>query len=815
MDIPQPPEDIDLRNIIDKLAQFVARNGLEFEQMTKNKQKGNPKFQFLYGGEYFKYYQYKVSTEQAIFKQQQQLISIPPPTQIAVTEPNTWTASPVHLTAQQTIEIDHIIQQQDTLREQIKQSEQNLSAQHNVLMQQQQAAIEGAVAKCEAADLQREADDCGIVLTELNSILQPIIESCTKDSISNGKSWFLQHASTKQKSSCIVQCLLYRVLQSSTFPQKLHVIYLVNDLLHHSARKNACDLKDALELAVVPMFCNASIAATEEQKLKLDKLVKLWESKANYLKSDTLEKLHNPIKSYQQYQSDQMAKYATEVASIADQTKITFEGYQSQHQAFVCHAMQQIMDLQQQRQTIEQQKPHIPLSEPPVTTQAQNSGIIPLETIQASLQQTIQSLSQSNMSNLNQQPPQQTFPIQAIGSQNSIMPEENFLQVNLNVPPPNMAVLPNIPPTITSNPLLEIQPPPNGIDTSAIFSLPPPGYLPPVGMFPDFSKPPPGFPPKPEVFLEDLMPTAPYYELPAGLMVPLVKLEDSEYKPLDPKDIRLPPPAPPSDRLLAAVDAFYSLPSHERPRDSEGWEKLGLYEYYKAKNHAKREKDEAIKAGIRQKSRSPSPIVVKPEKDETPPKRRYRSKSPTPPPSSHRRSSRKKRSRSRSRSKSRSRSRSPRKRRGRELRESREIKRRRSVSRSRSKSKSPLRRSMSPTPGFGNMPYLRAEAQELDPSNKGHEMLRKMGWGGKGLGANEQGIDAPISGGDVRDRQDQFKGVGCNLNDPYENFRKNKGAAFITRMKARAEEREKESKNHFNCVFIKSILKSVLRWAFQ
>lgn len=56
--------DNDLRNIIDKLAQFVARNGPEFEQMTKNKQKGNPKFQFLYGGEFFNYYQYKVTTEQ-------------------------------------------------------------------------------------------------------------------------------------------------------------------------------------------------------------------------------------------------------------------------------------------------------------------------------------------------------------------------------------------------------------------------------------------------------------------------------------------------------------------------------------------------------------------------------------------------------------------------------------------------------------------------------------------------------------------------------------------------------------------------------
>lgn len=57
--------DPELKNIIDKLANFVARNGPEFEQMTKHKQKGNPKFVFLYGGEYFNYYQYKVTTEQA------------------------------------------------------------------------------------------------------------------------------------------------------------------------------------------------------------------------------------------------------------------------------------------------------------------------------------------------------------------------------------------------------------------------------------------------------------------------------------------------------------------------------------------------------------------------------------------------------------------------------------------------------------------------------------------------------------------------------------------------------------------------------
>ena len=55
--------DNELRTIIDKLANFVARNGPDFEHMTKMKQKGNPKFNFLFGGEYYNYYSYKVATE--------------------------------------------------------------------------------------------------------------------------------------------------------------------------------------------------------------------------------------------------------------------------------------------------------------------------------------------------------------------------------------------------------------------------------------------------------------------------------------------------------------------------------------------------------------------------------------------------------------------------------------------------------------------------------------------------------------------------------------------------------------------------------
>lgn len=292
-------------------------------------------------------------------------------------------------------------------------------------------------------------------------------------------------------------------------------------------------MKEALEHVVVSMFCNASIIATEEQKLKLDKLLKLWESKTNYLKSETLEKMRNPIQSYQQFQSDQMAKYATEVAALVQQTKVTFEGYQAQHQAFVCHAMQQIMDLQQQKQSLEQQQQQV-VQQPPLTqnvTSTNNSNVIPLETIQATLQQTIQNISQSlNSTASSQNTPQ--YSLSNPPNPNDNYSQDNFVQMNISVPPPNLSQQNSIgqnnsqvfspPPDLSHQPPL-ISQNSNGIDTLQ-FAQPPPGYFPPPGMFPDFSKPPPGFAQKQEPMFEELMPTAPYYDLPAGLIVPLVKV---------------------------------------------------------------------------------------------------------------------------------------------------------------------------------------------------------------------------------------------------------------------------------------------------
>ena len=71
---------------------------------------------------------------------------------------------------------------------------------------------------------------------------------------------------------------------------------------------------------------------------------------------------------------------------------------------------------------------------------------------------------------------------------------------------------------------------------------------------------------------------------------------------LDPKAIRLPPPLPPSERLMAAVDAFYAPPSHDRPRNADGWEQLGLFEFQKSKTAAKKKRQEELEQGTRQPS---------------------------------------------------------------------------------------------------------------------------------------------------------------------------------------------------------------------
>ena len=189
--------DQELRNIIDKLAQFVARNGPEFEHMTKEKQRDNPRFYFLFGGEYFNYYQYRVTTEQAIQRKQQglqpqqhlmnqqmnqQMMSSGPASAPPPHPPNVWQNNGIN-NMNNSLDPNVISQQINELQEQIRQSEANLAAQHQVLMREKQILADDLIRQLQDDQLRRMAEDFNINLNDFENVLLPIVENCTKESI--------------------------------------------------------------------------------------------------------------------------------------------------------------------------------------------------------------------------------------------------------------------------------------------------------------------------------------------------------------------------------------------------------------------------------------------------------------------------------------------------------------------------------------------------------------------------------------------------------------------------------------------------------
>lgn len=60
------------------------------------------------------------------------------------------------------------------------------------------------------------------------------------------------------------------------FQQKLHIVYLANDILHHSRKKDVPGLQDALKdyiLAIIGITYNGE---PQEHQEKLCKVLKIW-----------------------------------------------------------------------------------------------------------------------------------------------------------------------------------------------------------------------------------------------------------------------------------------------------------------------------------------------------------------------------------------------------------------------------------------------------------------------------------------------------------------------------------------------------------
>ncbi|VDN97316.1 unnamed protein product [Rodentolepis nana] len=625
-DMPEPPADPHRRDVIDKLAQFVARNGPEFERMTMEKQHGNPDFEFLSGGEFSDYYKHKVEEfrmtvshhpNEAMSHQQpyhhnamphQQWGGPPfpgqgwnecddnwnnpgwqyPPTQgnwgpnwgPQNGPPPHWYNNPYPPNFYPTGPYPSHQGSQLT-EDDVKRSEMNLKAQYDkIIGEELPIAIKQRLDRARMEAFIASAARLSFNPEEISAAIQPIIEACTKENIARGKNFSVETMSKSDgHANLLADYLLLRVQASeASFETRLYIIYLINDLLHYLKRHpDTAHFLPPLSRVVVPIYALALDLASEEKKEKLTRVLNLWESNS-YLTTDVLKNMkeESDRKAFMDaWNVEQDQLYAEKVAQVEAEHQARYESLKKQHDDFADHVRKSLSAPLPMEPDSRHYGPPLPPgfnSRPPSWGPSGGYDGPPMQ--------------------WHGPPPFRPGP-------HSGPPDRWRRDMPYNYPPDD-----DYYDGRRSGPQYRGGGPHRDrYRREGRFDEPPsyyeqdrPSYRNRRRFDSDGSSDNPR--PRrnseevqencpPPMKEEDLVPKVPFWQLPAGLMHPLVKAKDFDFIPLDPSKLRLLAPKPPSEQLMQAIDAYYSQPSHDRPRDQEGWERLGLYEFYRSKEDAK------------------------------------------------------------------------------------------------------------------------------------------------------------------------------------------------------------------------------------
>uniref|UniRef100_A0A5F9DK34 Calcium homeostasis endoplasmic reticulum protein n=1 Tax=Oryctolagus cuniculus TaxID=9986 RepID=A0A5F9DK34_RABIT len=515
-----------------------------------------------------------------------------------------------------------------SMDELIQQSQWNLQQQEQHLLALRQEQVTAAVAHAVEQQMQKLLEETQLDMNEFDSLLQPIIDTCTKDAISAGKNWMFSNAKSPPHCELMAGHLRSRITaEGAHFELRLHLIYLINDVLHHCQRKQARELLAALQKVVVPIYCTSFLASLGSRGPGPVGSGSGWALRAPCPAAppaggaltasrpdadDSKPAIQMPGSS--DYDSaggvQDPAAAGPRGPGPHDQIPPNKPPWFDQPHPVAPWGQQQPPE-QPPYPHHQGGPPHCPpwgnSHEGMWGEQRGDPGWNGQRDAPWSNQPDPNWNSQFEgpWNSQHEQPPwaggqrEPPFRVQRPPPfRGPFPPHQQHPQFNQ---PPHPHNFNRFPPRFMQDDFpprhpFERPPYPHRFDyPQGDFpaDMGPPHHHPGHRMphpainehppwagpqHPDFGPPPHGFngqPPHmrrqgpPHINHDDpsLVPNVPYFDLPAGLMAPLVKLEDHEYKPLDPKDIRLPPPMPPSERLLAAVEAFYSPPSHDRPRN--------------------------------------------------------------------------------------------------------------------------------------------------------------------------------------------------------------------------------------------------------
>ncbi|CAM8970188.1 unnamed protein product [Rhodiola kirilowii] len=272
-----PPSDPELLKRIEKTLEYAIKNGPEFEAMIREKQRDNPAYSFLFGGEGCNYYQYKLFISTRLPGGP---FNAPYPSMMPMmhSAPNPMMGSPPMLNSAGAVPGPMMggpsMHQHPfpPFYEQTHQHQQSFVPQAGTEYDQSSNPFKSLPGL--------PAD----ILAELNNILNNL--NGTKESIKGAKTWFMQRSSF---APSMAEALKERIFQVNDSEKQLYIIYLVNDILFDSLqRRNNPNELDNEALAFRPVL-GSMLAVVyhnpqnkEDNQSRLQKILQFWASKEVY-----------------------------------------------------------------------------------------------------------------------------------------------------------------------------------------------------------------------------------------------------------------------------------------------------------------------------------------------------------------------------------------------------------------------------------------------------------------------------------------------------------------------------------------------------
>jgi hypothetical protein len=183
-----PPADPDLQKRIDKLVEYIAKNGPEFEIVIRDKQHDNPDYAFVFGGDGHAYYRYMLW---AAGRPPYPHMMPPPPMGPMMHGP---------------------LPMYPPFYDQHQHFGAHGHGEYEAAAAQPFKGLSGPL----PVDVAAELHD---VLASLNG---------TKESIKGAKTWFMQRAPF---APALAEAIRERVFALEDSERQLHIVFLVNDIL--------------------------------------------------------------------------------------------------------------------------------------------------------------------------------------------------------------------------------------------------------------------------------------------------------------------------------------------------------------------------------------------------------------------------------------------------------------------------------------------------------------------------------------------------------------------------------------------------------